>query len=222
MPPKVHNLIFEKWYRFCAFSFLIYGERVSGDLPGRIPTERMNAVAQRTSSPDPRVYWKEKPAAPRRQDFPKAFPFNRIGCQALIHPFLFLPVNRSLDGLTRCSFIGRYRSHRRSGNGTARKANRTAFFGQPSGWLFFCRAERRKTYRTGCGRERNSKKKHDRRNNPNDTRFKTHQTARHRKRPGKEECECSLRNAWGARSTAFMCTEARTKATHRLKTLWCG
>ena len=44
MPPKVHNLIFEKWYRFYAFSFLIYGERVSEDLPGRIPTERMNAT----------------------------------------------------------------------------------------------------------------------------------------------------------------------------------
>lgn len=44
MPPKVHNLIFEKWYRFCAFSFLIYGERVSGDLPGRIPAERVNAT----------------------------------------------------------------------------------------------------------------------------------------------------------------------------------
>lgn len=36
-------------------------------------------------------------------------------------------------------------SHRRSGNGTVRKINSTAFFGQPSGWLFFCRSERRKS-----------------------------------------------------------------------------
>lgn len=63
--------------------------------------------------------------------------------RALIPPFLFLPVNDTVHDTIRCSFIGRYRSHRRSGNGTARKANRTAFFGQPSGWLFRCRLERR-------------------------------------------------------------------------------
>ena len=74
-----------------------------------------------------------------------------------------------------------------------------------------CRKEKNVSHRLRPGREL---KKKDRRNNPNDTRFKTHQTAWHRKRPGKEECECSLRNAWGARSTAFMCTEARTKAAH--------
>ena len=33
-------------------------------------------------------------------------------------------------------------SHRRSGKVTARKTNRTAFFGQPAGWLFFYRSER--------------------------------------------------------------------------------
>ncbi|MBR5702598.1 MAG: hypothetical protein IKX47_09020, partial [Oscillospiraceae bacterium] len=32
-------------------------------------------------------------------------------------------------------------SHRCGGNGTARKANRTALFSQPAGWLFFCRSE---------------------------------------------------------------------------------
>ena len=47
-------------------------------------------------------------------------------------------------------------SHRRSGKVTARKPNRTAFFGQPLGWLFFCCSERSKTtYRTDCGREGN-------------------------------------------------------------------
>lgn len=45
-------------------------------------------------------------------------------------------------------------SHRRSGKGTARKRIARYFFGQPTGWLFFCRSERRRTtYRTGCGRE---------------------------------------------------------------------
>ena len=33
-------------------------------------------------------------------------------------------------------------SHRCSGKVTARKTNRMAFFGQPAGWLFFCRSER--------------------------------------------------------------------------------
>ena len=90
---------------------------------------------------------RKKEAAPRRQVFPKAFPLCPADGRALIRPFLFLPVKNTVHDTPRCSFIGRYRSHRRSGNGTVRKANRTVFFGQPSGWLFFCRAERRQKRR---------------------------------------------------------------------------
>lgn len=39
-------------------------------------------------------------------------------------------------------FWGSAYSHRRSGKVPARKLNRTAFFGQLSGWLFFCCSER--------------------------------------------------------------------------------
>ena len=39
------SYFFGKWYRFCAFSFLIYIYRASErGRPGRIPTERMNAT----------------------------------------------------------------------------------------------------------------------------------------------------------------------------------
>ena len=54
------------------------------------------------------------------------------------------PEKKSFLYYSNCAHFlcGSVYSHRRSGKVTARKTNRTALFGQPLGWLFFCRSER--------------------------------------------------------------------------------
>ena len=146
---------------------------MNGGPTGRIPTERMNAGTPRTSSPDAQVCWKEKPVDQCGSDFQKLN--HSIGQEPGVDspPISLLPVNSALNPPPEAhSSGGKYKSiptaslrntvaveigsHRRSGKGTSKKTNRAALFSQPTGWLFFCRSERRRaTYRTGCGREWN-------------------------------------------------------------------
>ena len=134
----------------------------------------MNAGTPRTSSPDARVNWREKPVDLCELDSQRLFWSIGQAGKHRFTPIPFLPVNSALNPPPEVhSSGGKYKSipaatlrntvaveigsHRRSGKGTARKSNRAAFFGQPTGWPFFCRLERRRTtYRTGCGREGNS------------------------------------------------------------------